>query len=65
MVEAGIFWLRVAACLYAVGLLHALLATLRTGQNIFKFAMNAFRIGVVLQGVYRRSVAGTWAYSAR
>jgi ABC-type uncharacterized transport system permease subunit len=51
MIEAGIFWLRVAACLYAVGVLHSLLATVRAGQGIFGFAMAAFRIGVVLHGV--------------
>lgn len=51
MIEAGTFWLRVAACLYAVGLLHSLLTVARSGQNIFGVAMTAFRIGVIVHGV--------------
>jgi ABC-type transport system involved in cytochrome c biogenesis permease subunit len=51
MVESSIFWLRVAACLYAVGLLHSMLALLRRKQSLYPFALGAFRVGVVLHGV--------------
>jgi ABC-type transport system involved in cytochrome c biogenesis permease subunit len=51
MVETGTFWLRVAAALYAVGLLHSLLAAVRQGQGAFGVALQAFRLGVVLHGV--------------
>ena len=33
MIEASTFWLRVAAGLYAVGLLHSLLTAVRQGQS--------------------------------
>lgn len=49
--EASIFWLRVAACLYAVGLLHSLLTAVRLGQSAFSLAFAAFRIAVVIHGV--------------
>jgi ABC-type uncharacterized transport system permease subunit len=51
MIESSTFWLRVAACLYALGLLHAILTVLRHGHSVFGFAMGAFRIAVVLHGV--------------
>ncbi|MFM2125842.1 MAG: hypothetical protein RL328_2293 [Acidobacteriota bacterium] len=51
MVETATFWLRVAACLYAVGLLHSLLTAVRQGQSVFGVAMGAFRLGVIIQGV--------------
>jgi ABC-type uncharacterized transport system permease subunit len=51
MIESSTLWLRVAACLYAVGLLHSLLTAVRHGQGAFGFAMGAFRIGVVLHFV--------------
>lgn len=57
MVEAGTFWLRVAACLYAVGLLHSLLTVARGGESMFRVAMAAFRIGVVVHGV---SIVDQW-----
>lgn len=62
MIETGIFWMRAAACLYAVGVLHALLATVRTGQDIFNFAMTAFRVGVILHGV---AIVDQWLTSGR
>jgi ABC-type uncharacterized transport system permease subunit len=62
MIEAGIFWLRVAACLYAVGLLHSLLTTVRAGQSIFGLAMTTFRIGVVVQGV---AIVDQWIATGR
>ena len=51
MIESSTFWLRVAAFLYAVGLLHTLLTVVRHGQSAFGLAMGAFRIAVVLHGV--------------
>jgi ABC-type uncharacterized transport system permease subunit len=51
MIEASTFWLRVAAGLYAVGLLHSLLTLVRQGQSAFSVALNAFRLGVILHGV--------------
>lgn len=51
MVDSSIFWLRVAAALYSVGLLHSMLVILRSGQTLYGFALGAFRVGVVLQAV--------------
>jgi ABC-type uncharacterized transport system permease subunit len=51
MIETGTLWLRVAACLYAVGLLHSLLTAVRHGRSAFRLAMGAFRVAVVLHGV--------------
>ena len=49
--ESSVFWLRVAACLYAVGLLHSILVLVRHGQNVFPIARATFRVAVVLHGV--------------
>ena len=51
MIEASTFWLRIAAGLYAVGLLHSLLTAVRQGQSAFGVALNAFRLAVILHGV--------------
>jgi ABC-type uncharacterized transport system permease subunit len=51
MIDASTFWLRAAAGLYAVGLLHSLLAAVRQGQGAFGVALSAFRLAVVLHGV--------------
>jgi ABC-type uncharacterized transport system permease subunit len=51
MVATATLWLRVAACLYAVGLLHSLLTAVRHGQSAFGVALAAFRLAVVLHGV--------------
>src|SRR5258708_39230240 len=51
MLESSIFWLRVAACLYAVGLLHSILVVLRHKQSVFRVALAAFRVAVVLHAV--------------
>ncbi len=48
MHETGVFWLRVATALYAVGLLHALLMVFRKKPQIFRVALVAFCIGVVV-----------------
>jgi ABC-type uncharacterized transport system permease subunit len=51
MLESSTFWLRVAACLYAVGLLHSILVVVRHGQSVFRAALTTFRVAVVLHGV--------------
>ena len=51
MLDSAIFWLRVAACLYAIGLLHSVLSVLRNKQEVFRVALGAFRVAVVLHGV--------------
>jgi len=51
VIETSIFWLRTAAGLYALGLLHSILALLRRNQKLYPVAMGAFRVGVVLHGV--------------
>jgi len=51
MIETSTFWLRVAACLYAVGLLHSVLSVMRQGTTALGMAMGAFRVAMVLHGV--------------
>jgi ABC-type uncharacterized transport system permease subunit len=51
MAESSIFWLRAAAMLYAVGLLHSMFAILRRAASFYRFALGTFRVGVVLHGV--------------
>lgn len=47
----GIFWLRVAAVLYSVGLLHAILTVLRRSAPLARTAVGAFTVGVILHFV--------------
>jgi len=51
VVETSIFWLRIAACLYALGLLHSMLAIVRRNQKLYPVALGSFRVAVVLHGV--------------
>lgn len=51
MVDSSTFWLRVTALMYAVGLVQSLWTLLGRKWNFYGFALAAFRIGVVLQGV--------------
>src|SRR5262245_57769334 len=51
MADSSIFWLRVAAFLYAVGLFHSLLSVVRKAHGFYGIALGAFRVGVVLHGV--------------
>jgi len=51
MLESSTFWLRVAAFLYALGFLHSILVMVRHGQSVFRLALAAFRVAVVLHGV--------------
>ncbi len=45
------FWLRVAVCCYAVGLLHSILLLLRKKQGLYRVALGSFRAGALLHGV--------------
>jgi ABC-type transport system involved in cytochrome c biogenesis permease subunit len=51
VIETSTFWLRAAACLYALGLLHSLLAVGRRNQKLYPVALGSFRVGVVLHFV--------------
>jgi ABC-type transport system involved in cytochrome c biogenesis permease subunit len=51
VVNASIFWLRVAACFYAVGLLHSMLVLLRKRSGMYPAARGTFRIAAILHGV--------------
>jgi ABC-type transport system involved in cytochrome c biogenesis permease subunit len=51
MLDTSIFWLRVAACFYAIGLLHSMFYVIRRHQSVYPFALGTFRIGAVLHGV--------------
>ncbi|MBL8233841.1 MAG: hypothetical protein JNL98_35410, partial [Bryobacterales bacterium] len=48
MQESGVFWLRVAAALYALGLLHAILTLLKRRNVMFRSALSTFVVGVIL-----------------
>jgi ABC-type uncharacterized transport system permease subunit len=47
----SVFWLRVAATLYALGLLHSVLVMVRRKTYAFDAALAAFRVAVILHGV--------------
>src|SRR6266498_305074 len=51
MAEMSVIWLRVAAALYSLGLLHAILILIRKREHLFRFALGAFSIGAVLHFV--------------
>lgn len=51
MVESSIFWLRIAACLYGIGLVHSMLAIAWRSQKLYPLALGSFRVAVVLHGV--------------
>ena len=48
MAEMSVIWLRVAAALYSVGLLHSILAITQRRENLFRYALAAARAGVLL-----------------
>jgi hypothetical protein len=59
MADSSIFWLRVAAVLYAMGLLHSMLAILKRRNDFYGFALGAFRVGVSWWGsIVELAVAG-------
>jgi len=51
MADSSIFWLRVAACFYAVGLIHSMLVVLHRKHTLYPLALEAFKIGAVLHTV--------------
>ena len=51
MAEMSVIWLRVAAALYSVGLLHAILTLVRKREHLFRVALTALSIGAVLHCV--------------
>ncbi len=57
MNDSSILWLRVAAGLYSLGLLDAVLTVLRRKQGIFSVALGAFGLGALFQLV---SIVEQW-----
>src|SRR5262245_17261023 len=51
MAEMSVIWLRVAAALYSIGLLHAILTLVRKREHLFRVALGAFSIAAVLHFV--------------
>jgi len=47
MAEMSVIWLRVAAALYSLGLLHAILTLVRRREHLFRVALGAFGLGSV------------------
>src|ERR1035438_10679423 len=51
MAELSVIWLRVAAALYSLGLLHAILMLVRRREHLFQVAFTAFTLGTVFHFV--------------
>jgi ABC-type uncharacterized transport system permease subunit len=51
MAEMSVIWLRVAAALYSLGLLHAILMLVRKRAQLFPVALGAFGLGAVFHFV--------------
>ena len=51
MAETSVFWLRIAAAMYSLGLLHAILTLVRRKQQIFRVAMGALALVAVFHFV--------------
>src|SRR5438270_12682551 len=51
MADLSVIWLRVAAALYSVGLLHAILTLVRRREHLFRVALTAFALGAVFHFV--------------
>ncbi len=51
MAEMSVIWLRVAAALYSLGLLHAILTLVRRREHLFRVAFAAFSLGSVFHFV--------------
>ena len=51
MAEMSVIWLRVAAALYSLGLLHAILMLVRRREHLFRVAMGAFGLASVFHFV--------------
>ncbi len=51
MAEMSVIWLRVAAALYSLGLMHAILTLVRRREQLFRVALTAFGLGSVFHFV--------------
>src|SRR5690348_14186703 len=51
MAEMSVIWLRTAAALYSLGLLHAILTLVRRREHLFPVAMASFGLGSVFHFV--------------
>ena len=51
MAEMSVIWLRVAAALYSLGLLHAILTLVRRREHLFRVALGAFTVGSIFHFV--------------
>jgi ABC-type transport system involved in cytochrome c biogenesis permease subunit len=51
MGESSVLWLRVAAALYSLGLLDAIVTVVRRRESLFRVALAAFGLGAVFQMV--------------
>jgi len=51
MAEMSVIWLRVAAALYSLGLLHAILMLVRRREQLYRVALGAFALGTVFHFV--------------
>src|SRR5262245_12119255 len=51
MAEMPVIWLRVAAALYSLGLVHAILTLVRRREHFFRLALGAFSLGTVFHFV--------------
>jgi len=51
MAEMSVIWLRVAAALYSLGLVHAILTLVRRREHLFRIALGAFGLGSVFHFV--------------
>src|SRR5512147_276215 len=51
MAEMSVIWLRVAAALYSVGLLHAILTLVMKRDHLFRYALGAVSLGSVFHFV--------------
>ena len=51
MAEMSVIWLRVAAALYSLGLLHAILTLVRRRENLFRVALAGFGMGAIFHFV--------------
>src|SRR5438105_285536 len=51
MAEMSVIWLRVAAALYSLGLVHAILTLVRRREHLFRVALGAFALGSVFHFV--------------
>jgi ABC-type uncharacterized transport system permease subunit len=45
MAEMSVIWLRLAAALYSIGLLHAILTLVRRREHLFRVALGTFALG--------------------